>query len=327
MNVAERLEQRVVVWKELERGLLLLEDRKLGYPPASEILRLGELYRAACADLMLAESNDLSGETIGYLHALVARAHNAIYRSRGFRPEAWATTLFRDVPRQLRSDWTLAAAALTFYGWFLLGGLLGYARRDFAMTIVGPEAIANLEMSYAQPITQMSRSDAMMAGHYIQHNASIGLQCFGSGVIPLIGPTFVMITQGLILGAMFGHITMLPQAANFYTFVTAHAPFELTALVFAGAAGLRMGWGLVEPGTSSRLASLRKSAVQALPIIGASVILFVLAAFLEGFVSASEMRYSLKALIAIFCALAIAAYLLLPGRGEPEHGPAPAPAG
>jgi uncharacterized membrane protein SpoIIM required for sporulation len=324
MNVAERLDQRVVVWKELERSLVLLEDRKLERPSTKEILRLGELYRAACADLMLAESNDLSGETVGYLHALVARAHNAIYRSRGFRPDTWSAMLFSDVPRQLRSDWTLAVAAVAFYGWFLIGGLLGYIRRDFAMTIAGPEAIAQMEMSYSQPVTAMNRSDAMMAGYYIQHNASIGLQCFGSGVIPLIGPLFVMITQGLMLGAMFGHITMLPQAGNFYTFVTSHAPFELTAIVFAGAAGLRMGWGLVEPGTSSRLASLRRSAARALPIVGASVVLFVLAAFLEGFVSASPLPYPLKALIAILSSLAIAAYILLPGRDVPAPGPAPA---
>lgn len=322
MNVAERLAQREVVWKELERALTLLEGRNVASLPAREALRLGELYRSACADLMLAESSDLAGETVGYLHALVARAHNVIYRARGFRPGDWAVALFRDVPRQLRSDWTLAVAALVFYGWFLLGGFLGYIRRDFAPAIAGPEAIAQLEMAYSQPIGSGQRNDAMMAGFYIKHNASIGLTCVAAGVFPLIGPLFVMITQGLMLGSMFGYITMLPQATNFYNFVTAHAPFELTALVFAGAAGMRLGWGLIQPGRSTRLASLQRSARQALPIAGACVVLFIFAAFLEGFVSGTAIPYPFKALIAIGSALAIAAYILLPGRGEP--GPAAA---
>ena len=51
-------------------------------PTSQEILRLGELYRATCTDLMLAEEHDLPRETVANLHALVRRT------GPGHRPRA-----------------------------------------------------------------------------------------------------------------------------------------------------------------------------------------------------------------------------------------------
>ena len=85
-----------------------------------------------------------------------------------------------------------------------------------------------------------------MAGFYIQHNASIGLRCFAWGILFGLGSLWQLLSNGIGLGAVFGHMAVSPHAANFFTFVTAHSSFEFTALVFAGAAGLRMGWGLID---------------------------------------------------------------------------------
>jgi uncharacterized membrane protein SpoIIM required for sporulation len=106
-----------------------------------------------------------------------------------------------------------------------------------------------------------------------------------------------------------------PHAANFFTFVTAHTSFELTAIVVAGAAGLRMGWGLIETKGQTRINSLRREAASALPALCVSVVLFVLAAFVEGFVSASDLPYWSKASVAIGSAVVILAFLTLGGRG------------
>src|SRR5687768_5385665 len=145
MRVADLLARREATWRELDALLDRLEKPRRrrgakGRPAevvwldeapaepsrtrAEEVTRLGELYRAACADLMLAEAHDLPRETVAYLHALVARAHNAVYRARGFRFARWAGELFSAVPRRLRSDPALRIAALVFYGSFLVFALL-----------------------------------------------------------------------------------------------------------------------------------------------------------------------------------------------------------
>src|SRR4051794_38419640 len=273
MRVVDRLAQREATWRELDallgeleharlsRGagsppeILWIEDvdapkqpiRPMGKPGAADVIRLGELYRSACADLMLAEAHDLPRDTVAYLHALVARAHNAVYRARGFHFASWAGELFHTVPRRLRSDPTLRLAALVFYGVFVLFGLLAAARPEFAERVVGADVLEQLEQMYAEPIgPHTQRDESLMAGFYIQHNASIGLQCYAWGLTFGLGTLAVLFDNAKVLGTVFGHMVRTPYAGNFFSFVTAHGPFELTAIVFSGAAGLRLGWGLID---------------------------------------------------------------------------------
>src|SRR3954452_13998830 len=132
MRVVDRLSQRGSSWRELD-ALLDVLDRGLGGQfNAEQVFRLGELYRAACTDLMLAEAHDLPRAAVGYLHALVGRAHNALYSARGFEFSDWAAVLCGDVPRQLRNDPALRLAAVVFCGAFLLCALLAAGRAEFA---------------------------------------------------------------------------------------------------------------------------------------------------------------------------------------------------
>jgi uncharacterized membrane protein SpoIIM required for sporulation len=346
MKVAERLARREPTWRELDALLVRLEAHGISRrprrrpgeaPPAAralaepgpgrsmfatvplgsaEVIRMAELYRSACADLMLAEAYDLPGETVAYLHALVARAHNALYRSKGLRFRTWAAELFQTVPARLRRDFLLPLAAFIFYGPFLLFGLLAATQPDFAETVLGEGHIAQMEEMYAEPVDEGERNDAMMAGFYIRNNAGIGLQCFGAGLLLGLGSIYIMFTNAMVLGTVFGHMLRTPHAANFYEFVTAHGPFELTAIVFSGAAGMRLGWGLIHTRGQTRVDSLRREARNALPTAGAAVFLFILAAFLEGFVSASTLPYAAKAGLAVASAVALLAYLFLGGRSS-----------
>ncbi len=115
LRVADRLAERETSWRELDALIDTLEGSTMRRVQPEQVLRLGELYRAACADLMLAEAYDLPRETVGYLHALVGRAHNAVYRAEGFSFADWAGELFGSVPRRLRVDPTLRLAALLFW--------------------------------------------------------------------------------------------------------------------------------------------------------------------------------------------------------------------
>jgi uncharacterized membrane protein SpoIIM required for sporulation len=323
MRVADRLSQRESSWHELEVLVDRVSRRPMIRPMASDVIRLGQLYRDVCSDLMLAESHDLPRDTITYLHGLVGRAHNVLYQARGFRFRDWGRILFDVAPRRLRNDRTLRVSALVFAGSFLIAGMLAAARPEFARKIVGEQGLEQMEQMYSSPIESarqdgLSRDDTLMAGFYIQHNASIGLRCFGWGILIGVGSLWQLLSNGVGLGAVFGHMAVSPYARHFYTFVTAHSSFELTALVLAGAAGLRMGWGLIETQGQTRIGSLRREAQRALPALNASVVLFVLAAFIEGYVSASALPYWVKANVAVASALLILLYLTLGGRRRPD---------
>lgn len=331
MRVADRLAQRESSWRELDLLLNRLDSQPLRRATAAEVFRLGELYRSACTDLMLAEAHDLPRDTVGYLHGLVGRAHNAVYRAKGFRFADWGAILFGEVPRRLRGDPALKLAALVFWGLFFLCTLLAAGQPDFADKVIGEAFVEQMDETYAQPVDAarkdgLSRNDTAMAGFYIQHNTSIGLQCYAWGLFLGLGSLLQLASNGMILGTVFGHMAASPSAGNFFTFVTAHGPFELTAIVFAGAAGLRLGWGVIVSLVQWRIAPLRREAGRSLQTVAVSSLLFVLAAFLEGFVSASSLPYSVKAGIAIACALLLTVYLVLGGRSFTPRAAAQAPA-
>jgi uncharacterized membrane protein SpoIIM required for sporulation len=101
-----------------------------------------------------------------------------------------------------------------------------------------------------------------------------------------------------------------PACGRFYDFVTAHAPFELSAIVAAGAAGLRLGFSLVATGGLSRRASLQSAARDSLPAVGLSATLFALAAAIEAYVSPSAAPYGIKVAVAAASAVLLGAFLL-----------------
>ena len=69
--------------------------------------------------------------------------------------------------------------------------------------------------------------------------------------------------------------------------VVPHGVLELSCIAVAAAAGLRIGWALVEPGTLTRGQSLRREARPAMEMVLGTMPWLVLAGLVEGFVTGS----------------------------------------
>jgi uncharacterized membrane protein SpoIIM required for sporulation len=276
MKVSEILEQRQSQWARLEELGKKLRTR-LGRRSAEDISLFGKLYRDACADLALADAYQLPPETVEYLHRLVARSHNLLYRSRGFDYRAWAQTLFVTVPRTIFRDSCVHLAFLLFWSLFLISAFTSYQDAEFAAKIVGSETLGQAEDSFALWEDRTFGVNFNMACFYIWNNAGIGLQCFAFSIL------FV---PGL---------------------------FELTAIVLSAGAGLRIGLGLVRTRGLGRLSSIAKSGREALPIAACAVILFILAAMIEGFVSPSNLPWAAKGLVALITSTMLLVYFVVLG--------------
>lgn len=318
MIIASLLEQRRRQWHELESLCDQLEVRgRFRHGGAEAVTRFASLYRAACADLALADAYQLPPATTTYLHRLVARAHNNLYRTDRLDPASWAEMILRTAPRQIFADPCVRVAALLFFGLFSLAMALAYNEQafpQFAETIMGAADIERLQSSFERPLEGSLDHYVAMAGYYIKHNTGIGLQCFAFGVL-VIPCLFKLAYNGVYLGTAFG-VMSRPEAIggeNFLQFVTAHGPFELTAIALAGGAGLRLGVGLFATGGLSRSDSLFRAANAAVPIMAASAVLFFLAALTEGFISPSPLPYSVKAAWAILSSGLISFYFVVLG--------------
>jgi uncharacterized membrane protein SpoIIM required for sporulation len=304
VKVAELLELRRRNWQELEGSCERLQARRVKTVAPGELSRFAALYRAACADLALADAYQLPPNTIQYLHRLVGRAHNQLYRTRHFDFAAWGKLLLVNVPQRIFHDRCVQTAFCAFWGVFILSAVLAYSRAiwpQYAEDMLGSAAIEQLEKNFENPIDGRDpQANFVMAGFYIQHNTGIGLQCFalGLGVIPGL---FITAYNAAFLGAAFGYMARpeVSEGANFFHFVTAHGPFELTAIVLSAGSGLRLGLAWLAPGDMARLSSLRRAARESMPLMGAAMCLFFFAALIEGFVSPSALPYWFKATVAV----------------------------
>lgn len=300
-----------------------MQGRTIRRVPADQAARFAALYRAACADLALSNAYHLPPGTVAYLHQLVGRAHNQFYRTRTFDFRRWSQELFIRVPRLLYHDPYLRVAMLIFWGVFLLAAAQAYFHRGFADFVVGKEFLTKIEQDFSEPLESNVHINADersgMAGFYIQHNGSIGLSCFGLGLLLGVGGLFETVQNAAALGAVFGHMATVPQRVNFFHFVTAHGPLELTAIVLSAAAGMRLGFSLVNTHGLSRRDSLHKAAREVMPVAGAALLMFILAALIEGFLSPSPAPYVVKAAVCLLTSGILVFYLVALGRGNAEY--------
>ena len=314
MKISELIESRRADWKELEDDIEWVRKSSRRKLDPDRLASFAKRYRSACSDLSLGISAGFPQETIRYLHQLVADGHAMFYRSSTFRLRTWGKVLFSDVPRRIINDPCTWIAMALFWGLFF-GSLLGSSVLDnFSVEVAGESTLAEMESMYSEPIGSSSTMDSrsMMTGFYVFNNAGIGLKCFACGIFLGIGSLFILAFNAIFLGSIFGHMLNAPQAGNFITFVTAHGPFELTAIALSAAAGLRLGWGIVDTNGWERGASLRRRASQAIEIALTATVLFGLAAVIEGNISPTVIPYPFKVMVAALSTLLMIVWFVVP---------------
>ena len=275
MKVAELLERRKANWHELETLCERVKKRKATAP---ELSRFATLYRAACADLALADSYQLPPNTVQFLHRLVGQAHNQLYRARRFQVAKWAQMLLVDVPQHVFRDGCVQLVFVLFWGIFIGSAFLAANPEiwpEYTEGILTEATMQQMESNFSKPISRRDATQSsVMVGFYIWNNTSIGLKCFVGGIFVIPG-LFITIFNAAFLGAVFGFMARPDNASgdNFFEFVTAHGPFELTAIVLSAGAGLRLGLSWVVTKGMKRTASLQKTAKETLPVMGTAIVL------------------------------------------------------
>jgi uncharacterized membrane protein SpoIIM required for sporulation len=211
---------------------------------------------------------------------------------------------------------------VVFWGFFILSAWLAYEKKmwpEFGEQVLGEEQIQTLETSFSHSMDGTLRSgedNVAMAGMYVWQNPSIGFRCFAYGLLVVPG-LFLTMSNAITLGASFGYMArpevMDGSGKNFFNFVTAHGPFELTAIVLSAGAGLRLGMAWIMPGEYSRFSSLMRTGKEMMPVAMAAMLMFFCAAMIEGFLSPSGAPYWVKAGVAILSSGMLAFYFVVLG--------------
>jgi uncharacterized membrane protein SpoIIM required for sporulation len=302
-------------WTELEAALKRAGDRpeKLG---RDGVRRLGELYRAAAADLAFARRRFPGEAQTARLESLVLRARATVYARVGRRASVWRF-LTRGYWRRLAERPVLVLVA-----WTLLltpaiaGGVWGAVDAPSAAGLVPAEF-----QSAADPPAEGRDFDAATSSEFsfqvMINNIQVTLLAFAGGIAFGALTVYALFFNGLLLGTVAGLAIGAGNGVAFLRLISSHGPLEISCIVVGGIAGLRIGWALIRPGPLRRGTSLRREALPAVEMAAGTVPWLVLCGFLEGFATGPELPVELQTAIGL--SLFVLFWGLVYFRGREPH--------
>ena len=278
--------QHQATWQQIEESL-----EKPSKSGNSRVL--AENYLLVCQHLSIAKERLYDAALVERLNNLVLDLYRELYRYRAESRLNIYAFFKRDFPLAIyRHRYFILVALLVLVMPGLIAGAWTYIDEDAVYSVLDGPQVREIERMYDPEARKIGRereadTDIFMFGFYIKNNISVAFRCFAGGIVVGIGTLLVLFFNGMFMGSIAGHLTRLDYVDTFYPFVVGHGSFELTAIVFSGAAGLRLGYAILNPGQLSRLDSLRKSGRDVIPMLYGIVLMLIIAAFLEAFWSSN----------------------------------------
>ncbi|MBI5105444.1 MAG: stage II sporulation protein M, partial [Solirubrobacterales bacterium] len=246
--------ERSPAWQRLDAALATARGRPERLGPDG-VRELGALYRAAAADLALARRLFPGDPLTARLEALVVRARQAVYADAGGRRHPWAF-LSRGYWRLVRAERrALAISCGLFFGAMALAVLWGATDPDGGAG-VGAGAFIDGAAPPAGDRGLSAAESAAFSSSIFTNNIRVTFLCFAAGLLFAVGGALLLAYNGMVIGAVFGVAAANGHLGDVLSLVVAHGVLELSCIVVAGAAGLRLGWALVDPGRRTRRAAL-----------------------------------------------------------------------
>jgi uncharacterized membrane protein SpoIIM required for sporulation len=323
MNQIEFESRHEAEWSRLAQALDPL--KKSAVEPAVSAARVPALFRRVAAELAIARDRQYRTSLLDRLHALVVAAHFAVHgariRRRGGMIADVLGFFLREFPAEVRRQWRFVAVAGAAFFVPFAGGVIALQWfPDFAYYLVSPEQLSHVQAMYSDDAMRFGAergadSDIMMFGFYIFNNVRIDLQCLAGGAFFGLGTLAVLLSNGVFLGAIAGHLTHAGLGRNFWGFVVGHSAPELLGMTLASAAGLMIGYALVAPGHKTRLAALKERGHSAAVMLYGAALMTACAAVIEAFWSSRvDLPFELKLLVGAGVGALTIAFLALGGR-------------
>ena len=307
--------EREADWQRLERILDHFERGLTTRLTDDEVIAIPVLYRSALSALSTARAVSLDDNLIAYLESLATRAYFCVYGTRVTAREWLARFLAHDWPAAVRGLWRETIVSALFV---ILGTIVSFAlvQRDsqwfyafVARSLAGGRDPAASTEALRSALFDTHSADglAFFSSFLFSHNAEIAILAFSLGIACCLPTTFLLVSNGLVLGAFVAVYASHDLALPFGGWLLIHGVTELFAVILAGAAGFRVGWSLAFPGELSRLDALRTAGHQAALVMAGVVAMLAAAGLLEGFarqlIASTPLRYAIASATALLWGL------------------------
>jgi uncharacterized membrane protein SpoIIM required for sporulation len=309
MDISRFIREHKSQWTELEQLLLQLNKRKRSLQ-ASHVNRFTELYKTASAHLATLQTHSPADETTVYLNHLVSQAHNTMYKDSHTSSTQMKAFFLHYFPSLIQARGLFVGFAFVL---FLLGGLLGFLsvlHDPLNLAFIMPGGMAeNIDPSK----TADPRGDLhspLISTAIMTNNIRVAVLAFISGITLGIGTVYLMISNGLLVGALAAVYMQSGKSYVFWAYILPHGIIELTAIFIAGGAGLYMGYRFFVPGPYPRKLRFLESAKESAQLLIGTIPLFIIAGLIEGYITPSTLPLEIKYIIAGVTLLLLTLYLV-----------------
>jgi uncharacterized membrane protein SpoIIM required for sporulation len=314
MTVDRFVEDRSASWTELDALLRAAGSRPERLGPA-RLRRLGTLYRAAAADLAFTRRRWPNEPAVLRLEDLVTRGRLAVY-GRTARRRTLRAFLARGYWQRVRERPRILALAIALLVAPVgLTAVWGHEDPNAAVSLVPGELRG--DGSGGNELDLAPDQQAQMSSEIMTNNIRVTFFARAGGITGGVVTALVLVFNGALLGAVGGIFAQAGSGSRFLELVLPHGVLELSCIVVAGAAGLRMGAALLVPGDRTRRAALVDAAHAATELTLGTAPWLVVAGMVEGFVTPRQIGLPAATIVGV--GLGVVYWTLVALRG----GPAP----
>ena len=280
-----------------------------------EVRELTRLYQRTSGHLAFAQAHFADPNLKAFLTNRVAQTAGALY---GAHRRTWRT-FFRFFSEtfplavwELR--WFVLASALIFLLPALVVGTW-IAHSPAAFNVVAPAAVREAYLHHDFAAYYSSQPSVDFATEVYWNNVLVTFEAFAGGITFGLFTVYALFSNGLNLGVAGGLFYAAHRPGEFWGLITPHGLIECSSVVLAGAAGLRIGWTLIDPGDRPRARALSEEGPRATVLVLGTVLTLAVAGTIEGFVTGSTLPTAVRVGIGVSVEIAFLTWVVIRGRG------------
>ena len=264
--------------------------------------QLANLFVQLTDDLSYAKTHYPKSNITGYLNNLATKVHQSIYRNKKEGKNRFVTFWKFELPLIFFEHQKQFLYAFIIFAMSTVLGVFSAANEDSFVRLILGDAYVNMTLENiesGEPMGvygSMAQIDMFFAITF--NNIRVSFLVFAAGIVLSVGSAILLFKNGVMLGSFqyfFYTKGLLLQSA---LTIWIHGTIEISSIIIAGGAGILVGNSFLFPGTYSRLESLKIGASKGMKVIMGLMPLFIIAGFLESYVTRLfGMPNILKALI------------------------------
>lgn len=294
-------------WERLDE---LSAKKRLSGEEADEFVRL---YQATASHLATVRTEAPEPNVVLRLSATLARSRSKLTGARSASMSDVGDFLAYTLPLAFyRIRWSILAVAIGFIAVFT-ATLLHYVVNPDDIYALGSQAHLDNYANEAFEAYYREYANADFAALVWTNNAWIAFQCVAGGITGFF-PLWVLWQNAVSIGQAGAVMNHADGLDIFFQLILPHGLLELTAIMVAGAAGLRIFWAAVRPGNLPRIEAIGKEGRQTMLVAFGLVIVLFISGLVEGFVTPSYMHWGVKIAIGALVWLGFLAWMLILGR-------------